>query len=345
MNKTLLCLFCLVLAACGEKAPPADVAAPPKLVKTLTVGAGAQENEFRYSGEVRARHETTLGFRIGGKLIARYVDAGTRVMAGQVLARLDPADQQLAAQQAEATRALAIAELKRTQDLKARNFISQAALDAKETAAVAAAAQTQLAQNQAAYTALAANATGIVVAVLAEPGQVVAAGQGVFRLAKDGEREVSIAVPEAHIAGLKVGAGGTATLWAGAGKRDYRVVVRELVPMADPVTRTFAARLRILDADADAMLGMSAEVRFSVGSSVGILVPLAAILQQGQGNGGPAVWVVGPDQTVSQRPIDIERYSDAGAIVRNGLQAGESIVAAGAFKLAPGEKVRTVAAP
>lgn len=342
MNKILPCLACLLLAACGEKSPTAPVAATPKLVKTLTVDAGASASEFRYSGEVRARVETTLGFRVGGKLTERLVDAGARVKAGQVLARLDPADQQLAVTQAEANRTLATAELKRTQELRQKNFISQAALDAKESTATAAEAQARLAKNQTAYTTLAADAAGIVVAVLAEPGQVVSAGQGVFRLARDGEREIAIAVPETRIAGLKVGAGGTASLWAGGGQREYSVVVREIAPMADPLTRTFPVRLRIVDANVEAMLGMSAEVRFAADGPPTIQVPLAAILQQGD---RPAVWVVSPDQTVSQRPIDIERYSDAGAVVKSGLQAGETIVAAGAFKLAPGEKVRVVTAP
>lgn len=330
-----LLLAAALLAGCGEKTPPADVAASqPKLVVALKVGAGATAHEYRYSGEVRARHETTLGFRVGGKLAERLVDAGSRVRAGQPLARLDPADQQLAAQQAEANRSLAAAELKRTQELRARNFISQAALDAKETAATAAAAQARLAQNQAAYTTLAADAAGVIAAVLAEPGQVVAPGQAVFRLARAGEREVAIAIPEARLAGLKVGAGATVDLWSG---KSYRGTLRELAPAADPATRTFAARVALADADEAVALGMTATVRFANSADGRFVVPLAAILQQGE---QAAVWVIGADQTVSQRPIAVERYADAGAVVKSGLNAGELIVAAGAFKLTAGEKVR-----
>lgn len=328
-------LFLSLLAACGEKAPPAEkIDTGPKLVKAIKVGAGGTAMDEAYSGEVRARIESPLGFRVGGKLVERYVDVGARVKAGQVLARLDPADQQLAATQAEANRSLAAAELKRTQDLQQKNFISQAALDAKQTAATAAEAQAKLAKNQAAYTTLVADASGVVAAVLAEPGQVVSAGQAVIRLARDGEREVAIAIPESRLAGLKVGAGSTASLWSG---KTYQGVLRELAPAADAATRTFAARIRITDADAAVALGMTATVRFMRESTAELIVPLAAILQQGD---KPAVWVIADDGTVRQQPIEVARYSDAGALVKSGLAGGETIVAAGAFKLSAGEKVR-----
>lgn len=336
-----------LLAACGEKMPPPDAReAGPRPVKVLKVGAGGTTpagmgvaQEDRYSGEVRARIESTPGFRVGGKIVERLVDAGAHVQAGQPLARLDPADQRLAAAQAEASRALATAELKRTQELKAKNFISQAALDAKETAAAAADAQAQLMKNQAAYTTLRADAAGVVAAVLAEPGQVVGAGQGIFRIARDGAREVAIAIPESRLAGFKVGAGATVELWSQGSGKAYRGVLREIAPAADAATRTFAARVTIADADDAVALGMTATVRFTRAAAEEIVVPLAAILQQGE---RPAVWVVGADGTVTQRPIDVVRYTDAGAVVKDGLQAGETIVAAGAFKLAAGEKVRAV---
>jgi RND family efflux transporter MFP subunit len=225
--------------------------------------------------------------------------------------------------------------------LKAKNFVSQAALDAKVSTAQSAAAQAQLAKNQAGYTTLTADTAGVVVAVLAEPGQVVGAGQGVFRVARDGEREVAIAIPEAHIVGLKVGTGGTAQLWADGTDKTYRVVLRELAPAADAATRTFAARVTLVAAPADLPLGLTATVSFARQATGQIVVPLAAILQQGE---RAAVWVIGQDNTVSQRVVEIERYSDAGAVLKNGLHAGEQIVAAGAFKLVAGEKVR-IAAP
>jgi RND family efflux transporter MFP subunit len=323
------------LLACGEKAPPPETHdTGPKLVKAMKVGAGKTAGEDAYSGEVRARIEASLGFRVGGKLVERLVDVGAQVKAGQPLARLDAADQQLAATQAEANRALAVAELKRTQELRQKNFISQAALDAKQTAATAAEAQAKLAKNQAAYTTLVADASGVVATVLAEPGQVVGAGQAVFRLARDGAREIAIAVPESRLVALKVGAGGTAQLWDG---RRFAGQVREIAPAADAATRTFAVRFALTDAPANLPLGLSATVRFNAAAATELVVPAAAILQQGD---KPAVWLVGADGTVSQRAIEIARYGDAGAVVSSGLQEGETIVAAGAFKLAAGEKVR-----
>ena len=339
--KYAVMLLLPLLVACGEKTPPAEkVDTGPKLVKVIKVGVSSTLMETaadqRYSGEVRARIETPLAFRVGGKLTERLVDVGARVKPGQVLARLDPADQQLAAAQAEANRKLAEAELRRTQELRQKNFISQAALDAKETAATAATAQASLARNQAAYTTLVADAAGVVAAVLAEPGQVLGAGQAVVRLARDGQREIAIAVPESHIAGLKVGAGGTAELWDG---RQFSGQVREIAPAADPATRTFALRFALTDAPSDLPLGLSAKLRFARAEDARLTVPLAALLQQGE---HMAVWVIGADGTVSRRTIEVERYADAGAVVKSGLVAGETIVAAGAFKLADGEKVRTV---
>lgn len=339
----LLPLALLPVACGGDQVPPAAVLpAGPKLVKALKVGAGATVNRQRYSGEVRARHETTLGFRVGGKLVERRVDAGARVKAGQVLARLDAADARLALAQAEASRELAEAELRRAEELRAKNFVSQAVLDARLSAARAARAQAELARNQARYTGLAADADGVIAAVLAEPGQVVAAGQGVFRVARDGEREVAVAIPESRVAGLKVGAGATVSLWADGAGRTHQGRLRELAPAADPATRTFAARVAILGADAGVALGMTASVDFAADAAAPVVVPLAAILQQGE---RPAVWVIGADGVLSQRAVEVARYGDGGAVLKSGLAAGETIVAAGAFKLTAGEQVRIAAEP
>ncbi len=336
--KSALALLPIValLAACGERSPPPSIAdSGPRLVRTLVIGSGSLQEDHRYSGEVRARHESTLGFRVGGKMIERLVDVGARVKPGQALARLDPADARLAASQADANRALAAADLKRTQDLKDRNFVSQAALDAKATTAQAADTQARLARNQAAYTTLFADATGVVAAVLAEPGQVVGAGQGVLRLARDGEREVAIALPETALAGLKPGSQATVTLWAD--NQTYPGRIREIAPAADAATRTFAARVSIVGAAAELPLGLTATVSFPREGGERIVVPLAAIFQQGE---RPAVWVLGKDNEVAPRPVEIERYGDAGAVLKSGLNVGERIVAAGAFKLTAGEKVR-----
>lgn len=327
-----------LLVACSEPPPPP---APPKLVRVLKVGAGDTASstlQRSYSGEVRARIETTLGFRIGGKIVERRVDAGQAVKAGQVLARLDPADAALQATQAEAQRALAAADLSRTRDLRAKNFVSAAALDARETAFKAAEAQAALARNQAAYATLVADRAGVVGQVLAEPGQVVAAGQGVFRLAPDGEREVAIALPESEVAGFKLGQAAEVRLWSGDDK-PVAGRLREIAPAADPVTRTFAARVSLKDADPRLPLGMTATVRFATAAAAGghRVVPIAAIFQQGD---QPAVWKVGADGTVALHRIRVAAFGDSGATVAEGLVDGDVIVAAGVNLLTAGEKVR-----
>jgi len=325
-------LAVVLLAACDKAAPPPPL---PAVVKTLIVSQRDANAGHAHSGEVRARHETLLAFRIGGKMLDRTVDAGAAIKAGQVLARLDPADVRLAAGQTEAQRALAVAEAKRYRDLHARNFVSAAALDAKETALASAEAQAGMARNQAAYATLSADHAGVVAAVLAEPGQVVNAGQPILRIARDGEREVAIAVPETAVIGLKPGMTAEITLWSGG--RTYQGRLRELSPAADPATRTYAARVSILDADTALSLGMTASVRFTAESNPALVVPLAALFQQGQGF---AVWIVGSDATVSLKPVTVAGYTDAGAKIAAGLQPGERIVVAGVHKLSAGQKVR-----
>ena len=326
-------LFCvLAIAACSEAPPPA---APLAAVKFIVAGESPAPASRAYSGEVRARHETAPAFRVGGKLVERLVDVGALVKPGQALARLDPADLALAATQAEAQRQLAEAEARRNRDLRAKNFISQSALDARETALQTAAAQAELARNQAAYAVLRADKAGAIAQVLAEPGQVVAAGQAVLRLAESGEREVAIFIPESQIEGLKTGASAAVELWAG--KATLRGRLRELAPVADPASRTYAARVSLLDDDPAVVLGMSATVRFSRDAGSALIVPHSAIFQQGA---QPAVWVLNPDDSLALRAVTVSAYSDAGATVVAGLKPGEAIVAAGVHKLVAGQKVR-----
>jgi RND family efflux transporter MFP subunit len=322
----------LALVACGKEAIPP---APPPVVKVLIVGESAASETNAYSGEIRARHETTLAFRVGGKLVERYVDVGAVVKPGQALARLDPVDLALQSGQFEAQRALAEADAKRYRDLRAKNFVSQSALDAKETALQAAEAQAALARNQSGYSVLKADRAGAIEQVLAEPGQVVAAGQGVFRQAESGEVEVAIAVPESRLQGLKPGVEAEIALWSGG--KPLRGRVRELSPVADPATRTYAVRIALVDNDPAAALGMTATARFKRAVPAAPTVPLAAIFQQEH---KPAVWVIGADETLALRPVEVSNWNDAGATIASGLAVGERIVAAGVHKLVGGQKVR-----
>ncbi|MCX7898088.1 MAG: efflux RND transporter periplasmic adaptor subunit [Rhodocyclaceae bacterium] len=330
----LLFVPLLFAAGCQEKATAPLPANAPRGVKTLEIGAVDFASQNVYSGEVRARHEIPLAFRVGGKLVERTVDVGDRIRAGQVLARLESSDLALTLRQAEATREQALAEARRAQELRRKGFISEAALEAKVTFAETASAQAQLARNQLAYAELSADASGVVSAVLAEAGQIVAAGQPVLRIARDGEREAAITVPESQVGRLRPGVSAEVRLWNG---RRYRGVLRSLAPMAEAATRTYAARVTLLDADEDARLGMSAQVVFAEAEPAVIVVPLSALIQQGD---RPAVWVVGEDERVRLRSIEVARYTDRGAIVASGLHKGETIVAAGAFLLSEGERVR-----
>lgn len=322
----------LVLAACSRHEPPPE---PPRPVATLVVAQAADAEHQRFSGEVRARYETPLGFRIGGKIAERLVDAGAHVKAGQPLARLDPADVALQAAQASAQLAQAETDIKRWRELREKNFISPWALETHETELKTIRAQAGIARNQAAYATLRADAPGVIAAVLAEPGQVVAAGTPVVSLAREGEREVAISIPESSVARYRVGDVAEVRLWADDARR-YHGRIREIAPAADPATRSYQARLTLTDADARVALGMTAQVTFRHAGGDGIVVPAAAIYQQGE---QPAVWVIDAGNTARLRPVTVAAWRDAGAAVTSGLVAGERIVASGVHKVQNGEKV------
>lgn len=341
----------LALAACSRPAPPPE---PPRAVLAQVVSAGAAGTRDVYSGEVRARHEADLGFRVPGKLVARLVDAGARVKRGQALARLDPQDAKLAEQsaraqlaQAESDHTLARAELDRHADLLAKKFISASAFDAKQAAynaAIArfdqARAQAALSANQSAYTTLAADADGVVVTVAADPGQVLAAGQPVLRLAHDGEKEVVINAPEGQVARFRPGDAVAISLWAEPGK-PFRGRVREVAGGADPATRTYAVRVTAIDAPAATQLGMTANVAFPPGAQPALVVlPLGALAKQGE---QPVVWTVdAATKQVRARPVKLGPYREDGVAIAEGLAGGELVVVAGAHKLRAGETVRVL---
>ena len=340
MKRYLPVFICVVaLTACSKETPPPAKTEQPAL--TQIVGASASDSSNIYSGEIRARHETQLGFRIGGKIVERLVDVGSQVKVGQVLARVDGVDSGLQVSAAEAQLQLAEADAKRYRDLFSKKFVSQSALDAKETALKSAAAQAGLAKNQSAYTALQAEHAGVISATLAEVGQVVSAGQPVVRLAESGEREVLIAVPESQFSKLKIGAAAEVTLSSDEhAELKLSGRLRELSPAADAASRTYAARIALNQSRADVALGMTAKVRFaSKQNGNAIVIPLTAIFQQGD---QAAVWIVAADHSISLRPIKIAAYRDAGAVVNSGLVAGERIVSAGVHKLNAGEKIHAI---
>jgi len=341
----------LLLAGCGKEPPPAPVVRP---VLTQVVAARGADAAAVYSGEVRARHESDLAFRIGGKVIARNVEVGALVKRGTVLARLDREDAQLNVEagraqlaSAEADLSLARAELDRYRPLREQNFVSQAVLDARQNAYNATEARVRqlraqlgVSQNSAGYATLVADTDGVITLAAIEPGQVVTAGQAVFRLARLDEKEVLINVPEGRLADWKNAPGIAVALWTQPDKI-YAGRLREIAPNADQATRTFNTRVSILNADAEVRLGMTATVILAAGAAAkAIVIPLTALSDE---NGRAAVWVVdGKTNQVKRQPIELGAYREDGVVVTSGLAGGETIVTAGVHKLLPGEYVRLI---
>jgi multidrug efflux system membrane fusion protein len=338
-----------LLAGCGREAapPPADI----RTVRAEQVAATRADPTVGYAGEIRARYETALAFRVAGRVSTRQVEVGSHVKAGQVLATLDPQDYVLAVRAVEAQLASAAAEAKLAQqdlqrftELRAQNFIAQAELDRRRTAAEAAQARVRQLRaeaarqsNQQAYTRLTAPHAGVVTALGFEAGQVVAAGQPLAQLARNGELEVRIDVPENALDTLRAARGLTVRLWSLPDKA-YPARLRELSPMADPATRTYSARVSLLQPDAAVKLGMTATVEASGEAAAGLSVPQSALFRI---SGQPQVWVVDRQSgKVAARGVALGGLAGERAAVVAGLAAGEWVVTAGVHKLAPGQLVR-----
>jgi len=328
----------LLLIACSKETPN-SIEKPIRFAETIIVGASDQKQCNFYSGEIHARHEISLGFRIGGKVVERLVDAGAIVKAGQLLARIDAADTGLQKNSAAAQLQLIEDDLKRNRELRDKGFISQALLDSKEASFKVAKAQDELAKNQNAYTNLISDHAGVVETTLADVGQVVSAGQPIIQLAQDGEREVLVAIPESRFSSLKIGMPADIEFSTDGldAQNKYVGRLRELSPAADPASRTYAARVIMTNADAQVALGMTARVCFGITNTGGQLVPLSALFQQGD---NPAVWIVSQDGSVSLRAVKVKAYLDEGALITEGIKSGERIVSAGVHKLTAGEKIK-----
>lgn len=355
MNRTSIRhLVAIVLAfaisACSRPEPQPE---PLRVVRTMTVAATTAGGSQDYAAEIRARSEVRLGFRVGGKVISRQAEVGQRVKVGDVLARLDPEDLRLSQEAARAAVTSAqvnldfnSADFKRFKELKDQGFISGAELERREATLRSAAAtleqakaQASLQVNQAAYTTLVATAAGVIIAVEAEPGAVVAAGTPVVRLALDGPRDAVFAVPEDAIAAVraltgKAGAIGV-RLWGA--NDNLRATVREVAAAADPATRTFLVKADLTSPLQQ--LGQTATVSIDLPQIEALtLLPLAAVRQH---QGRPAVWVVDPArQTVQTRLIEVGGAQGNDVIVKAGLKRGELVVTAGVHVLTEGQAVR-----
>ncbi len=338
----------MMLAACSRPLPSPE---PLRSVKLITVGLEDMVASAEFAGEVRARVESRLGFRVAGKLVRRQAEPGQRVRSGDVLAQLDPQDYQLAAEAGRAqlaaaatNRDLAAADFKRFKELREQNFISGAELERRDANLRAAQAQFEQAQaqlagqgNQAAYTRLMADVTGLVTAVDAEVGQVVTAGATVLRIAQDGPRDVLFSVPEDRVTSIKIGSEVEVRSWSGGAT--FKGRVREVGASADPVTRTFGIKVAIDGASAPP-LGSTVSVLPKAlersGAAV-IKLPTSAFRQDGQ---TAAVWVLeAATMTVRLQPVQIATADGNDVVVAAGLKPGMQVVVAGVHVLSPGQKV------
>lgn len=340
-----------LLAACSRTEPAPD---PVRAVRTVTIAAQSAGARLEYAGEVRARTESRLGFRVGGKIVRRQADLGDAVKAGQVLAQLDPQDLRLGQDAARAALLAAQANLdqadadfRRFSELRDQGFISSAELERRETALKAARAQLEQARaqngvqgNQAAYATLVADAGGVVTGIDAEPGMVVAAGAPVLRLAQDGARDVVFSVPEDKVGLIKQLAAQpgrfTVRAW-GADGAALPASIREIAAAADPVTRTFLVKADV--GKAPVRLGQTATVEVELPPTPGVSkLPLSALKEE---QGRTVVWVVDPkSMTVQVQPVQLGGADGNEAVIASGLASGDVVVTAGVHVLTPGQKVK-----
>ncbi|MEI9989040.1 MAG: efflux RND transporter periplasmic adaptor subunit [Rhizomicrobium sp.] len=340
----------LLLAGCGGAADR-DPRAEPPLVQVATVRPASNASRS-FTGVVAARVQSDLGFRVGGKVVERLVNVGDLVRRGQPLMRIDPTDlglavaeQQQAVAAARARAAQTAADERRLRGLDQTGAISAQAYDQAKAAADSARAQLAAAEaiartagNARDYAVLRADADGVVVDTLAEPGQVVAAGQVVVRLAQGGPREAAVSLPESvHPA---IGSTAVATIEGATAASPARL--RQLSDAADPRTRTFDARYVLTGDAAQVPLGRTVDVALVMRGDGNVAVPLGALHDFGS---GPGVWVLPPGTgRVQWRGVRVARLDAESAVVAAELRPGERVIALGADQLHAGEIVRILGA-
>ncbi|WP_256081825.1 efflux RND transporter periplasmic adaptor subunit [Massilia sp. YIM B04103] len=352
LSLTAMAAAAVLLAACSK---PAEKSEDIRPVRAIVLQSSDVDVNAEFSGEVRPRVESRLGFRVGGKIISRKVDVGTQVKRGQVLMQLDPQDLKLAQTQAlaslraaETNRDFALAELKRYQELREKNFVSQAILDSKSSAYKAADATVDSSRavlagqaNQTGYSTLEADIDGVVTAVDAEVGQVVAPGTPVVRVAKSGEKEIVIGVPEDKVDVLRKIEDVQVRLWANPNETAPGKI-REVSPIADSATRTYTFKVTIPPSMADAKLGMTAVVQFaSKTAAPQIKVPLTALFHE---KSATSVWVV-ENGAVKLVPVTVGGAAGNELVLNSGVKAGQQVVTAGVHLLKPGQKVKVLDEP
>lgn len=349
---SFLLLFILsigLLSACSKKEETQKVIRP-----VLTQQVKIQENwqQATYAGEVKARYKMALGFRIGGKIVERYIEVGDIVKPGTLLAKLDPDDSKLqlmeaggALEAAKAEKRKAELDLKRYTKLYKDKMISATehlqfsnSLDIAKAKYTQAEAHLEVTRNQSDYTHLYADKGGVITSLEMEVGQVIVAGQTVVNLALPEEKEVIIAVAESRLNEVRNTDEVKVSLWVDP-KRYYKGKIREISPGADPVTRTYTVKISLIDMSDQVQLGMTTTVIIIQKKNEMVAkLPLTSIFQK---DSKPAVWIYSPDSSqIHLQAIDILEYQFDSVLIQSGIKDGEIVVVAGVHKLYENQTVR-----
>lgn len=348
----LIALPALALAGCGQKV--AEKVEPKRPVLVASVHYEPESPQRSFVGTIKPRIETDIGFRVAGKVAKRLVEVGQTVDIGQPLATLDEVDLKLQAEQAVAeftaatgVVAQAVAAETRAKELKIKGWSTDAQLDQAKASADEARARlnraersVELTKNSLSYATLVADTRGVVTATLIDAGQVVASGQAAIRVARFGEKEAVVAIPETLVGRAKDGTA-SVTLWSEPGK-NYAAKLREIAPNADPATRTYLAKFSLPDADDKVSLGMTATLTLSDSSTQRVArLPLSALFSQGE---APSLYVVDDAGDVSLKPVKVKSYDSNDVVITSGVDEGAKVVTLGVQKLDPAQKVRVVSA-
>src|ERR1700675_3575628 len=345
-----LALLAVTLAGCNDQV--VEKVAPSRPVLVATVHYESESPERSFVGTVKPRIETDMGFRVPGKVARRLVEVGQTVDVGQPLATLDEVDLKLQAEQAEAefraatgVLAQAGAAEQRAKDLRAKGWATDAQLDQARATADEARARlnraersVELTKNSLSYATLVADTRGVVTATLIDAGQVVASGQTAIRVARFGEKEAVVAIPETLVGRAKDGVA-SVTLWSEANKK-YAAKLREIAPAADPVTRTYLAKFSLPDAGDNVSLGMTATLTLSDPATMRVArLPLSALFSEGN---EPSLYIVDDKGDVTLKPVAVKSYESNDLVISGGVDDGAKVVALGVQKLDPAQKVRVV---
>ena len=345
---TSMVIICsITLTGCSK-----DVAETEHIPFVMVAQPETTHNEQKsYAGDVQARQQTALAFRVGGQIIERYVDVGDQVKVGQVLAKLDVKDAQLqlnaaSAQVENAQSAVknAESELKRFKELLPSHAVSRSqyeAVDNQYQAALSALKQAQsnyaVSRNQTGYNQLISNKNGVITARNIEVGQVVSAGQAAYQLAIAGDRDVVIGIPEQAIGEIKVGQAAWVTLWSKSEEK-FAAYVREISPAADQ-SRTFSVKVALREGSAVIQLGQSARVFFNQTQNNVLSVPLSSVSANDQ---QAYVWVVQKDYTVHKVPVTVGAYGRDSVPILSGLQPQDYVVIGGVHLLREKQKIQPI---